>query len=433
MKRPRGEAAIGWIEFSPIALRRMRREMESAEQGVVDEVGVLTLHTGYAERFFPGMSVLHTRPRYLFFTCWNYLWMRSRSNVAKRGARRVKEAAELWVTERLRRSGARGIIGGTIYPRPPVQSPDFIYWTALRRFGFYRGVGRSALLGDWEGARVGLAVAQDGDEEREALGADLLGQFNAPPPPAVWGKGRAEPLTFDLTRREAELLRTRLVALGPECLLARAAVLAHRINTRAGVLWEDPLIWAAAGLCGETARIERARLASALARLLRVLYAALVEQVRWQEAGPGTRARLPDPWWWRRHLRSFWATSDGRRVVADAGRIDLDLLRADLGKVSPSQSFLALVRHVQGRLQRCTVPRSVDRLLLDGTTEERVRVVEWERKGDRARLPRTAAGRERRAEFGRDTVTDDGLHYRWPQVRTLLADLRAGLRKRTPR
>ena len=67
------ESTVGWIELSPAALRRMRGEPEDAEEGVVDEMGVLAIHSGYADRFFPGTSVPHTRHRYLFFTCRNYL------------------------------------------------------------------------------------------------------------------------------------------------------------------------------------------------------------------------------------------------------------------------------------------------------------------------------------------------------------------------
>jgi hypothetical protein len=36
-------------------------------------MGVGAIHVGYANHFFPGTSVLQRRPRYLFFTCWNYL------------------------------------------------------------------------------------------------------------------------------------------------------------------------------------------------------------------------------------------------------------------------------------------------------------------------------------------------------------------------
>jgi hypothetical protein len=46
------------------------------------------------------------------------------------------------------------------------------------------------------------------------------------------------------------------------------------------------------------------------------------------------------------------------------------------------------------------------------------------RKGPRARLAATSNGRARRAEWATEQhVLADVLHYRWGQVRTLLADL----------
>jgi hypothetical protein len=66
---------FGWVEMSGSALQQLRRELEQKGQGVVDEMGVLAIHAGYADYFFPGTSVLQTRPRYLFFVCWNFLWL----------------------------------------------------------------------------------------------------------------------------------------------------------------------------------------------------------------------------------------------------------------------------------------------------------------------------------------------------------------------
>jgi hypothetical protein len=55
---------FGWVEISDAALQRLRSELEQKGQGVVDEMGVLAIHAGYADYFFPGTSVLQTRPRY---------------------------------------------------------------------------------------------------------------------------------------------------------------------------------------------------------------------------------------------------------------------------------------------------------------------------------------------------------------------------------
>ena len=55
-----------------------RKEMQQAErlasgeQDTRDEIGFLLIHQGFADRFFPGTSVLHTRVRYVLFLPWLY-------------------------------------------------------------------------------------------------------------------------------------------------------------------------------------------------------------------------------------------------------------------------------------------------------------------------------------------------------------------------
>ena len=63
MMRP----ALGWAGLSRSALKRAEAQLMAGSEGVRDEVGVLTLHTAYANRFFPGTSVQQTRLRYALF------------------------------------------------------------------------------------------------------------------------------------------------------------------------------------------------------------------------------------------------------------------------------------------------------------------------------------------------------------------------------
>ena len=58
------KSALGWTLLSREALKRAETQLRDDLQGVRDEVGFLALHQAYADRFFPGTSVLHTRLRY---------------------------------------------------------------------------------------------------------------------------------------------------------------------------------------------------------------------------------------------------------------------------------------------------------------------------------------------------------------------------------
>jgi hypothetical protein len=42
---------------------RQAERLASGEQDTRDEIGFLLIHQGFADRFFPGTSVLHTRVR----------------------------------------------------------------------------------------------------------------------------------------------------------------------------------------------------------------------------------------------------------------------------------------------------------------------------------------------------------------------------------
>jgi hypothetical protein len=48
------EPALGWTYLSREALARAKAQMDEESMGVRDEIGFLTIHQGYADRFFPG-------------------------------------------------------------------------------------------------------------------------------------------------------------------------------------------------------------------------------------------------------------------------------------------------------------------------------------------------------------------------------------------
>src|SRR5439155_18917657 len=110
----------------------------------------------------------------------------------------------------------------------------------------------------------------------------------------------------------------------------------------------------------------------------------------------------------------------------DVGRLDLQRLAGDLPKLRPA--LLSLLRYVKERVSRVRRSADVERLLLDGQTMNLFCEEERRRKGDRARLPDTALGAQRRAGFSEKTLHVTGLDYRWETVRMLLKDLHQGLK-----
>jgi hypothetical protein len=386
---------------------------------VLDEMGVGAIHSGYANHFFPGTSVLQQRPRYLFFTCWNYLCL-DRLDQSSPTAR--KDEAEDWVKRQLLKTNQKNVIGARV--DRPAQPVDVIYWTALRTWGFYRGPDRSTLIHKWntlQPKRVGLSLNEDAERIEEEVGAT----FCVKKPPPYWLRARPQPVTFDLANEEAVFLKGRLESL-PSCLLSAAASNARSLPPRSdALLWEDDLVAEAASVNRESDMVERARLASSMAHVIRAMYAALVERRRNDTATRSQLALVKNV----DHYRDvLYEVLDTGTVQGDIRGLDLTLLRGDLPDLG--ERLLALLRWVKERIARVRRSNDADRLLLDKDTMELFCSEELRRKGDRrARLPDTVVGAERRASFAENTLNVTGLDYRWRVVRTLLRDLHDGLRK----
>ena len=92
--------ALGWAGLSRSALKRAEAQLVADSEGVRDEVGVLALHTAYANRFFPGTSVQQTRLRYTLFVPWQIMAL-LRERVQSGQARRELDQAELNLARRL--------------------------------------------------------------------------------------------------------------------------------------------------------------------------------------------------------------------------------------------------------------------------------------------------------------------------------------------
>jgi hypothetical protein len=450
LKALRTEAVpFGWVEMSSTALQRLRRELEQKGQGVVDEMGVLAIHSGYADYFFPGTSVLQTRPRYLFFVCWNFLWLGRQRGITAANLLKRKDEAELWVTSQLDATSRKstlpgkhkpnmdGIIGVRVFredpQRLPAQRIDFIYWTALRRWGFYRSRtarDRGRLFRRWPGASIGRVGEGVDESHDDTIREEPLAEFHVPLEPAHWQNEDGEGLDFELEGVEARWLRERLLALdevaeGP-CLLAKAAELCGdspplMMQGEDSPLrsWDDPLALRAARESGQDARLERASQASHLAHYVRAIYAALVE---WVVETTAVRRRDPPA----RHYRELLHELAGKTAMRDAAlALSLPALYLDVPRIPVLLRHCLL--HVQGGLRRVSGGEDAERVFVNDVTHRLFEAVERRRKGSRARLPRTEQGAARRTGFDAKTVNVYDLDYRWNRVRYLLWDLHRGL------
>lgn len=440
---PPSGSIIGWMDISPADLRKMRDALELKDKGVLDEMGVGVIHTRYADVFFPGTSVLHTRARYLLFVPWIYLQLARRSiNPEKVGQEKrrleLKLVKKLCETRRTSPHQMEGIIGVDVYEERkdlPAQPADFVYWTALRTYRFVNEdvPPRATLLAGWDSKRI--IHGQSEDIREDTVSQTPLAWFDVPDlPEGNWLDGDAE-LTFQLRRSEAQFLQRKLAERHPPCLLGMAAsMLQPEEKPTAEDLWVDPFLIEAAqrfddvygnsisGPESMTAALTHAGYASSLARLVRGIYAAFVEQMYEQDLRDSAQLPLPDNIEQHRDvLRDFWNGEDD--VVDMALELDLEKLRQDIRLPEDLLDLLALV---QDRARRVRGPDDAVRKLLHKDLLEPFKTIEWKRKTTRARLqPR--GGRERRAEYWKTAPGPGGINYRWRVVSRILRDIHQGL------
>lgn len=388
----------GWTYLSRNALRRAEHQLSGAGDGVRDEVGFLIIHQRYADYFFPGTSVLHTRIRYALFVPWIYqtLYEEAPSGRVLDNLQR----AEVRLAGRLKNANTWGVIGGLNYPRPTTQPPSATYWAALGAWGILRRQdGRLPSR-----ARI-HSLIQSGhrrakDDDGQALQRGELPFSVLPPAPSNWLANG--PITFNLLPREAEFLHRQFVDLRPSSAPGQVSLLGKLAAGQAvrADTCHAPGIREIAKEDGPILR--RAGYAASLAAVGRAVYAALVETLREEEDGQPT-SRLH-----RDHL-PIVVNEHG----AEAARVRLIDLVQDVG-VLPAPVLDVLEQTVEWLSNGA---RNV--MTLRGAYER----AECSRKQHRARLSRINGASRRFDWINGDHAMAAPLHYRWDVVLGLLGDL----------
>lgn len=389
------EPTLGWTYLSRDELGRAKSQMDAESMGVRDEIGFLTIHQRYADHFFPGTSVLHTRARYAIFVPWLFEDLAGLTGPAAERALRERERV---LAGRLRDAGESQVIGSRVFPKPSSQPPSTVYWNALAVWGILRPRLDGRTISRAHAHRLLRSVSMATDDDGQPLLGFDRPFVPLPNRPAGWRDGS---ITLRLSAAEARFLRERLAQLrgsgGHELSL-----LARLVRTEAA---SPPGMWAdeTQAIAGpDRAPLTRAHQAASLAGVGRAIYDALLEQILEADDKRDASTRHRD------HLISTVA-----EYGPVAAKLDVDALEADIGAL-PSKLRAVVAATKDWIASRRTDPRS----LLE------VYEAAEARKGPRARLPLTPNGRARRLEWASDNhVLAEPLHYRWGQVSTLLNDL----------
>jgi hypothetical protein len=395
-------ANFGWTYLSRETLKKAQAQLAQQVQGVRDEIGFLEMHQRYADRFFPGTSVLHTRLRYALFVPWMYEALGKRR--IKEPMQRVVEREEARLVRRLAGAGT-GVIGITKPDQPAQQPPSVVYWSALTTWGIVREQPDGRTLTRREAHARLVTLSRGTDDDGTPLWSSEPIFIALPPMREKWDEGSS--LSFQLTRAESTFIQQRWDATPCSVDPARESLLARLARAdigSAGHCWEASIL----ALAGpDKQSLAHARHAAALTAIGRGVYGALVEALCKQHDGRATQDE---------HLKELGNVLAEYRF--EAQRFDIDFIEGDIGPLSP------LLRKVLiATSQWVKEGRSNPAPLLDCYAE-----AETARKRTRARLAQTLDGRKKRAEW----IIDDHpvptpLHYRWNNVRNLIVDLRAAL------
>lgn len=394
-RAPPIEPSLGWTYLSREALARAKAQMDEESLGVRDEIGFLTIHQRYADRFFPGTSVLHTRARYTLFVPWLF---EDLAGMIGPAAQRALRERERLLAGRLRDAGEAQVIGSRVFPKPSSQPPSTVYWNALAVWGILRSRLDGRTVSRGQAHRLLKIVGPPTDDDGQPLLSSEPPFVRLPDRPSNWQNGD---ITLRLNKTEAGFLRERLAQL--RCNGGRElSLLARLVRTEAAApseMWADETC-AIAG--ADQAALIRAQQAASLAGIGRAVYDALLERIVEIDDKREISARH------REHLEAILAQHG-----SIASGLNIAALEADIGALPPK--LLAVVKATREWI----AAGSGDPVALSA-----IYAAAEARKGPRARLVSTPNGRARRLEWSGDEHGLAGpLHYRWQQVSTLLDDL----------
>lgn len=381
---------------------RQAEKLTSGEQDTRDEIGFLLIHQGFADRFFPGTSVLHTRVRYALLIPW--LFQHAAENKPRGSDLDSAIRRDLIrLAIRLKKRERYDVIGGDKLGQLTSQPPDRVYWTALRQWGILlSGINtRSEAIHRLHASMKKTPLDDDGNR----LDEDTTEVFsNLPRPPAGWENPDSE-LEFRMPAKEQDFLRHKLGLLArpgdnTQSLLAKLVEARDYYPAAYPVL--PPQLDARADASDKQA-LKIARDAAELSAIGRAVYGALVEHLRAEDGRKDDNV-------FRAALKSHFD-----QYAEAASRCDLAALQVLLPAVPPHVNEVLVQTQVYVREGK---PETFLKLRGSYQHSEVMR-----KTGSRARLANTLRSVQRRAEWDPGRHNTDPLHYRWFVVRKMLNDL----------
>lgn len=223
-------AEIGWIDFSPADRAKVGTVLELLKpEGMVDELGIGVIRDALANQLFPGISTIQTRAKYFFiipYILYEYQSLSPQQKKNKSAAKYLddREHEIMWqLAEDYNHEDGLGVIGITKKkPQRIMRRPSEIYWNGIYRYNLMDtgGLGINAFLKMCSGNSLQGLIAnikQSDDGSGDDADADYDNMFRIKINP---NNNWAEGLTLELAEDEADILRSRIIDLCKDNLIA---------------------------------------------------------------------------------------------------------------------------------------------------------------------------------------------------------------------
>ncbi len=400
---------LAWLDHDEEASARLREVLRAFEEkSTLDNLGLGLIRDTFSDLLFPGTSTIQTRARYFLFVPWICRQLETEHVSATDFDRRLRQR-EVELVESLRTGvdgEGEGVVGYQSRERTQ-RLPSSIYWRGLARLGIRLN---DFSLPEYRVRLPDLYRSQQASQ-RDDDGHRLrpLARNWDPSLPEPPGRFPREPITFEMTRDEADYLADR-IRLSTSGSLFAVLVDAPELLVNADTPWSvdqavlpagvrtlithahqfSDLMWGAQ-LLYNLMLVERARL------WLDRDYADLEASVRSMLAGwvEDLEARRPEIENWANDLASFWGA---------------------VGRPVPLPARMFIERWIATAL--ANPARVADDQALRNDVEHRERVL----KGRLARLSNRAA----LEDWTGQPLGIDPLTYRWGQSTRILRDIHAG-------
>lgn len=288
---------IGWLSTSAAEITRARGVIDALKKpGVIDELGFLMLNGAFAERFYPGVTTIMTRARYLVFIPAIYQHLEQSRKAIGKDVDKVSRDLQFDLRNALAKNEEHyiGREGGRLL----IRVPSAVYWSALESLEIARRkISEAAYQRHLSEGAFGHSVHKDDDgavhdDVNESLWDPTL-KLNH----VMQGGVFPENTSFKLRRSEALSLEERyrrLTSSGHENLVSRMIGLGreHGASFLEGIDYP----WDIPGCHQEVQRhLRHARLLSSLARGATLHYYAMLLEKK--EEDDSRLVRQFAKWW----------------------------------------------------------------------------------------------------------------------------------------